>query len=172
MLDPLGMKEGEAIESRMVTRRIEGGPEEGRRTQLRGPQEPARIRRGDGRAAEAGLRLPPANSRRRQLPRADPRMIDKQIDQHARRVPQARLRPELFAAFASQQPGRRARSPRLPRHGLHEPPTSYARTEAERTAEAQVLDAIEENLPRRGRRSDRASGTGKRWPRWPTPAGG
>ena len=67
MLTRLGMKEGEAIESRMVSRRIEGGPEEGRRAQLRSPQEPARIRRSDGRAAQAGLLLPPAHSRRRQL---------------------------------------------------------------------------------------------------------
>ena len=35
------------------------GTEEGRGAQLRHPQEPARIRRGHGRAAEAGLLVPP-----------------------------------------------------------------------------------------------------------------
>ena len=50
-----------------------GRTEEGRGAELRGSQEPARIRRGDGRTAEAGLRLPPADPRRRALPRHHPR---------------------------------------------------------------------------------------------------
>ena len=62
VLTRLGMKEGEAIESRMVSPPHRRRPEEGRGAQLRDPQEPARIRRGDGRAAQAGLRLPPATS--------------------------------------------------------------------------------------------------------------
>ena len=69
VLTRLGMEEGEAIESRMVSPAHRGGPEEGRGAQLRHPQEPARIRRGDGRAAEAGLLVPPAAARRRARPR-------------------------------------------------------------------------------------------------------
>ena len=55
VLTRLGMKEGEAIESKMVSRRIEGAQKESRRTQLRNPQKSARIRRSDGRAAKASL---------------------------------------------------------------------------------------------------------------------
>ena len=43
MLTRLGMQEGEAIESRMVTRRIEAASEESGRAPLRRPQAPARI---------------------------------------------------------------------------------------------------------------------------------
>ena len=55
VLTRLGMQEGEAIESRMVSPPHRRRPEKGRRTQLRHPQKPARIRRGDGRAAQTGL---------------------------------------------------------------------------------------------------------------------
>ncbi len=55
VLTRLGMEEGEAIESRLVSRRIEERPEEGRGAELRLPKEPARVRRGDGRAAQADL---------------------------------------------------------------------------------------------------------------------
>ncbi len=44
-----------------------GVPEEGRGAQLRHPQEPPRIRRGDGPPAQARLRLSPGNPQRRQL---------------------------------------------------------------------------------------------------------
>ena len=44
-----------------------GRPEEGRRAELRSPQEPPGIRRGHGRAAEAGLWLSAADPGRRQL---------------------------------------------------------------------------------------------------------
>ena len=71
VLTRLGMQDGEAIESKLVSRRIEGRAEEGRRAELRNPQEPARIRRGDGRAAQAGLQLPPGDPRRRELQEPD-----------------------------------------------------------------------------------------------------
>ena len=62
LLTRLGMQEGEAIESRMVSRRIEGAQKKVEERQLRNPQKPARIRRGDGRAAQARLPLSPADS--------------------------------------------------------------------------------------------------------------
>ena len=118
ILTRLGMKEGEAIESRMVSRRIEGAPEEGRRAQLRHPQKPARIRRGDGRAAQAGLRLPPADPRRRQLQAADPghdRPADRALP---RPVPRQGLRHRDVCRVGGQGVGGRVRRPRFPRHGF------------------------------------------------------
>ena len=47
---------------------------------------------------------------------------------------------------------------------------TFAQDEAERMAESQVLDAIEENLP--DEEETRANGTGRRWRSSPTPAGG
>ena len=89
VLTRLGMQEGEAIESRMVTRRVEGRAEEGRGAELRGPEKPAGIRRGDGPAAEKRLRLSPTNFARGELPRLDPG-DDRAADQPARgRIPRS-----------------------------------------------------------------------------------
>ena len=49
----------------MVVAAHRGGPEEGRGTQLRQPQAPARVRRGDGPSAQGGVRLPAGDPRRR-----------------------------------------------------------------------------------------------------------
>ena len=114
-LTRLGMQEGEAIESRMVSRRIEGAAEEGRRAELRDPQEPPGIRRGHGRAAEAGLRLPAADPGRRQLqaaraghdPPADRRPLGP--------VPGPRLRHGDLRQVGRQGVVRGVRRPRLPR---------------------------------------------------------
>ena len=67
VLTKLGMEEGQSIESRMVSRRIERAQKKVEETQLRHPQEPPRIRRGDGPSAQERLRLPPGNSGRGQL---------------------------------------------------------------------------------------------------------
>ncbi len=124
-----------------------GRPEEGRRAQLRNPQEPPRIRRGHGRAAQAGLRLPPADPRRRQLQAADPR--------HDRRAGRAATSTSSWPATTAPRssPNGRARSwassstPATSAAWTSPPPRNYALDQAERKAEGQVLDAIEENLP-------------------------
>ena len=109
ILTRLGMEEGQAIESRMVTRRIEGGPEEGRRAELRDPQELARIRRGDGRAAQAGLWLPPEDPERRRLPFAHLR-YDRPGDRPLRRsVSLEGLRGGVVCRMGGQGVGRRTR---------------------------------------------------------------
>ena len=54
----LGMEEGMAIESAHGLAADSEGPEESRGAQLRHPQAPARVRRGDGHAAQARLQLP------------------------------------------------------------------------------------------------------------------
>ena len=74
--------------------------EESRRAQLRSSQEPARIRRGDGRAAEARLQLSPANSGRRQLPRPDHRDDRPQVDEHIKQFLDPTYGSESFAAAA------------------------------------------------------------------------
>ena len=67
VLDPAGHGGGPGHREPDGVAAHRGGPEEGRGTPLRQPQEPARIRRGDGPPAQGGLRLPPGDPRRRQL---------------------------------------------------------------------------------------------------------
>ena len=69
VLTRFGMEEGEAIEQQDGLAADRGSAEEGRGAQLRRAEEPARIRRGHGRAAEADLFVPPAAARRHTRPR-------------------------------------------------------------------------------------------------------
>ena len=92
VLTRLGMEEGEAIESKMVSRRIEGAQKKVEERNFDSPQEPARIRRGHGRAAEADLLVPPAAARRHADQGRDPR-DDRQPGARRRQpVPGRRLR--------------------------------------------------------------------------------
>ena len=144
-----GMQEGEAIESRMVTRRIEARSEEGRRTQLRDSQEPARIRRSHGRAAEAGLQLSPTHPRRRQLPQLILDMIEDQVEHRSGLVPRIRITARMsFAAWAGNSIVDQLRSRVISavidfRRG----DASMPWMKPSGMAETQILDAIEENLP-------------------------
>ena len=95
-----------------------GRPEEGRRAQLRGPQEPAGIRRGHGRAAEAGLRLPPEDPRRRQLQAAHPGHDRPAGPAAPRSIPGPRLRHRDVRRVGGQAVRRRVRGPRFPRPGF------------------------------------------------------
>ena len=104
------------------------GPEEGRGTQLRDPQEPARIRRGDGRAAEAGLRLPPGDPRRRQLQGADPGDDRRAGQTNLQAIPQAETTAPKPSPPGPATGCRRARRPRLPRHRTSPRPNGSPRT--------------------------------------------
>ena len=145
-------------------------PEEGRRAQLRRPQEPARIRRGDGRAAEAGLRLSASGF----WTAATAASCHPGDDRPSRSTSSStqflepRLRRRAFAACAGSVLACRARCQAISAAWTSTKPSSSPSDEAERAwPKAQVLDAIEENLPGRETKT-RANGTGKRWPRWPT----
>ena len=145
-LTRLGMQDGEAIESKMVSRRIEGRPEEGRRAELRDSQKPAGIRRGHGRAAKAGLRLSPADSRRGRLQAARARNDPPADRRPDRPVPRPRLRHGDIRQMGGQ--GVLVEFDARNFRGLDfQDARRYAADEAERKAEYQIMDALEENLP-------------------------
>ena len=162
--DPLGMEEGEAIESKIVSRRIEGAQKKVEERNFDVPEEPARIRRGHGRAAEADLLVPPAAARR--LP-------DQGRDPGDDRRPGARCRRPV--------PGRRLRR----RQALPTGPASGSASSSMRaTSRASTFEdasrgqapgrgsdrrcrpgGVEENLPADG---DPLTGPGNRWSSGPT----
>jgi preprotein translocase subunit SecA len=146
MLTRLGMEEGEAIESRMVSRRIEGAQKKVEERQLRDPQTPARIRRSDGRAAQAGLHLPPADPRRRQLQDADPGDDPPAVDHFLDQFLDKDYGTETFAQWAGKQLGVELEARDFRGMDL-QAAENYAKQQAERLAEGEVLEAIEENLP-------------------------
>ena len=74
-------------------------------------------------------------------------MIDQQIDHYLDQFLDKDYGTETFAEWAGKQLAVEFDAARLPRHGLRRRPSSSPRDEAERMAEGQVLDAIEENLP-------------------------
>ena len=122
-------------------------PEEGRGTQLRHPQEPARIRRGDGRAAQAGLRLPPEHPRRRQLQAVDPGH-DRPADRAATSTSSwPRTTAPRRSPSGPASSWRSSSTPATSAASISTRPSAWPRDEAERMAEGQVLDAMEENLP-------------------------
>ena len=148
VLTRLGMEEGEAIESKMVSPADRGGPEEGRGAQLRRPQEPARIRRGHGRAAEAGLLVPPAAARRHARQGRDPG-DDRQPDPRGRRpVPRRRLRRGELRRVGRPAAGRRAQRRATSRASTLRGRRATRPGDRPRPRSATpIREAIEENLP-------------------------
>ena len=63
LMERMGMPDDEPIEHPWVTKSVENAQQQGRGAQLRHPQEPARVRRRDERAAQDGLRAAPAAAR-------------------------------------------------------------------------------------------------------------
>ena len=146
VLTRLGMKEGEAIESRMVSRRIEGAQ---KKVEERNFEIRKNLLEYDEVMDEQRKRV--YGYRQRILNGASCReliveMIDEQIDDHLNMFLDSNYGVDSFAADASRRLGVQLEA----RDYLNcdsEEAQRVARDEAERMAETQVLDAIEENLP-------------------------
>ena len=146
ILTRLGMEEGQAIESRMVTRRIEGAQKKVEAAQLRHPQEPPGIRRGDGRAAEARLRLPPKHLERGRFRSLIFEMIDREINRFLDQFLGKDYAAESFAEWAGSQLGVELDAKEF-RGTDFKMAETYALDRAERDAESQIYEAIDEKLP-------------------------
>ncbi len=146
ILQSLGMKEGEAIESRMVTRRIEAAQKKVEERHFEGRKHLLEYDEvmDEQRKRVYGYRqsiLDGTNCRDLILT-----AIREQIDQHLQRRLEQGFGLETFTKWA----GNRLATNLEPRdfRGLDfEQATAYARDEAERFAEMQIGDAVEENLP-------------------------
>ncbi|WP_425397824.1 preprotein translocase subunit SecA [Aeoliella sp.] len=146
MLTRLGMQEGEAIESKMVSRRIEGA-------QKKREESNFEIRKNlleyDEVMDEQRKRV--YGFRQQILDGVNCRdlitdMIREQIDHHLGIMLEPNYGVESFATVASNLLGVQLEA-RDFRNQSYEEAQRNARDEAQRMAESQVLDAIEENLP-------------------------
>ncbi|MCO6047650.1 SEC-C metal-binding domain-containing protein [Aeoliella sp. ICT_H6.2] len=146
MLTRLGMQEGEAIESKMVSRRIEGA-------QKKREEYNFEIRKNlleyDEVMDEQRKRV--YSFRQQILDGVNCRdlitdMIREQIDHHLGIVLAPNYGVDSFAAVASNLLGVQLEA-RDFRNQSYEEAQRNARDEAQRLAESQVLEAIEENLP-------------------------
>ncbi|MCA9238502.1 MAG: SEC-C domain-containing protein, partial [Planctomycetales bacterium] len=145
ILTRLGMKEGEAIESRMVTRRIEGAQKkvEERNFEIRKNLLEYDEVMDEQRKRVYGYRqriLDGDNCRDLML-----EMIDGQIDHALETVLDPDYGAESFAAAAGAALGVQL-EPRDYRNSSYDDASRQATTEALRQAESQVYDAIDENL--------------------------
>jgi preprotein translocase subunit SecA len=146
VLTRLGMKEGEAIESKMVSRRIEGAQKkvEERNFEVRKNLLEYDEVMDEQRKRVYGYRqniLDGANCRDLIL-----EMIDDQIERQLDEYLEPEFGPDSFAKWAGSQLGVEFEG-RDFRDMEFESASSYAIDEAERMVEGQVLDAIDENLP-------------------------
>ena len=146
ILESLGMKEGEKIESRMVTRRIEAAQ---KKVEERHFEARKNLLEYDEVMDEQRKRV--YGFRQKILEGGDCReaildMIRKQIDKNVGKFMERDFGAGQFAAFASKELACEFQ-PRDFRGMTYEEAETYAKDEAERAAETQVFDAIEENLP-------------------------
>ncbi len=159
ILESLGMKEGEAIESRMVTRRIEAAQKKVEERHFEGRKH---LLEYDEVMDEQRKRV--YGYRQRILDGANCRdliieAMRDQIDHHIGEYLDRNFGVETFCKWA----GKRLATNLEPRdfRGMDfQQAEIYAREEAERFAETQVLDAIEENLPDAG---DEEEGASSEW---------
>ncbi len=146
VLTRLGMKEGEAIESRMVSRRIEGAQKkvEERNFEARKSLLEYDEVMDEQRKRVYGYRqkiLDGGNCKQLILD-----MIAQQVQQHLDQCLARDYGTETFAEWAGKQFGVEFEARDF--RGLDfNAAADYARDQAERKVEGQVLDAIEENLP-------------------------
>lgn len=146
ILDSLGMQEGEKIESRMVTRRIEAAQKkvEERHFEARKNLLEYDEVMDEQRKRVYGFRqtiLDGGNCRDVIL-----EMIEKQVDQQVSSFMQKDYGPSVFAAFAAQRLAATF-EPRDFRGMDFDQADSFAKDEAKRSAETHVQDGIDENLP-------------------------
>ncbi len=146
VLTRLGMQEGQAIESRMVSRRIEGAQ---KKVEERNFEIRKNLLEYDEVMDEQRKRV--YGYRQKILDGADCRqlileMIDGQIDYYADQFLAMDYGAETFARWAQKQLSIEL-NPRDFRDLDFPTAESYAKDEAESLAEGQVLDLIDENLP-------------------------
>src|SRR5262245_48292124 len=146
ILESLGMQEGERIESRMVTRRIEAAQ---KKVEERHFEARKNLLEYDEVMDEQRRRV--YGFRQRILDGANCRsvildMLNKQIDQQLDALLQRDYGPGVFAAFAAQKLAAEF-EPRDFRGMNFDEAEQYAKSEAERAAEGHVQDATDENLP-------------------------
>ena len=147
ILTRLGMEEGEAIESRMVTRRIEGAQ---KKVEERNFEIRKNLLEYDEVMDEQRKRV--YGYRQDILDGADCKqlildMIDGQIDHYLDQFLDKDYGAESFAEWAGKRAGASSSTPATSAAWTSQLAESHAKDQAERMAEGQVLDAIEENLP-------------------------
>jgi preprotein translocase subunit SecA len=146
ILESLGMKEGEAIESRMVTRRIEAAQKKVEERHFESRKQLLEYDEvmDEQRKRVYGFRqdiLNGVNCRDVLLG-----MLDKQIDQAIDAFLQRDYGPGVFAAFASQRLAAEF-EPRDFRGMSFDGAETHAKSQAERAAEGHIQDGLDENLP-------------------------
>jgi preprotein translocase subunit SecA len=146
ILDRLGMKEGERIESRMVTRRIEGAQ---KKVEERNFEVRKNLLEYDEVMDEQRKRI--YRYRQRILDGASCRdlivqMIQDQVDHYVDRFMDRDYGVESFANWAGNRLSTELDA-RDYRGMDFQSADIYAKDQAERFAETQVIDSIEENLP-------------------------
>jgi preprotein translocase subunit SecA len=146
ILESLGMKEGERIESRMVSRRIEAAQ---KKVEERHFEARKNLLEYDEVMDEQRRRV--YGFRQRILDGGNCRdvileMLQKQIDQQLDAFLERDYGPGAFAAFASQRLAAEF-EPRDFRGMNYEQAEIYAKDQAERAAEGHVQDGMDENLP-------------------------
>jgi preprotein translocase subunit SecA len=145
ILESLGMKEGERIESRMVSRRIEAAQ---KKVEERHFEARKNLLEYDEVMDEQRRRV--YGFRQRILEGGNCRavileMLNKQIDQQLDAFLQRDYGPGAFAAFASQRLAAEF-EPRDFRGMTFDEAEVFAKNEAERAAEGHVQDGLDENL--------------------------
>jgi len=146
VLSRLGMQEGEAIESRMVSKRIEAAQ---KKVEERNFETRKHLLEYDEVMDEQRKRV--YGYRQRILDGSKCKdlvleMVDNQIAHHLSIFLNPNFGAEEFALFAGKQLGVQL-EPRDFKNLQLEAADTLARDEAERQAEGQVLEALEENLP-------------------------
>jgi preprotein translocase subunit SecA len=160
ILESLGMKEGERIESRMVSRRIEAAQ---KKVEERHFEARKNLLEYDEVMDEQRRRV--YGFRQRILDGGNCRavvveMLNKQIDQQLDAFLQRDYGPGAFAAFASQRLAAEF-EPRDFRGMTFEEADVFAKNEAGRAAEGHVQDGLDENLP--GDENDEADQSEWNW---------
>ena len=168
VLTRLGMQEGEAIESRMVSRRIEGAQKkvEERNFEIRKNLLEYDEVMDEQRKRVYGYRqriLDGANCKQLIL-----EMIDEQIDRHLDEFLDQGLRRRHVRQVGRRRSWASSSMPRDFRGLDFAAAQRVAKDEAERRPKARSSTRSRKTCPRT---KNRASGTGKRWPSWSTPAG-
>jgi preprotein translocase subunit SecA len=153
MLTRLGMKEGEAIQSRMVTRRIEGAQ---KKVEERNFEIRKSLLEYDEVMDEQRKRI--YSYRQTILDGGDCKqlimdMIDQQIEHYLGQFLDRDYGPETFASWTSNVLSAEL-DPRDYRRMSFEQAVDVAKDSAARIVQSQVFDAIEENLPEDGDTSD------------------
>jgi preprotein translocase subunit SecA len=160
ILETLGMKEGERIESRMVSRRIEAAQ---KKVEERHFEARKNLLEYDEVMDEQRRRV--YGFRQRILDGGNCRdvileMLNKQIDQAVDAFLARDYAPSVFAAFASDRLA--AQFDARDFRGMNfDEADNYAKTQAERAAEGHVQDALDENLP--GDENDEADQSEWNW---------